>query len=139
MRKRARQAKRAPARAVVQSALIADTNAVVSTPVDTGAARSNWILSKDAPSYHVIEPYSPGSALGSGEGANASAAIGQARSIAQSVSEKDPDPVLWLNNNVRYIRRLNEGYSAQAPALFVETSILKAQQWLRGFKVFSDR
>jgi hypothetical protein len=81
------------------------------TPVDTGHARANWIPSV-------------------GE-ANVAEAPGVDHSLAQRgtaevLGYKLERGKLYLTNVVPYVRRLNDGWSDQAPALFVEASIARA-------------
>lgn len=90
------------------------------TPVDTGAARSNWIISLDAPFSDFIEPYAYGSHLGIGEQSNASAAISQGQTVLAGVRSGS---IIYIQNNTPYIGLLNDGSSRQAPALFVELGI----------------
>ena len=105
-------------------AITADAALVLGTPVDTGRARSNWIVALGAPASQVIEPYSPGKA-GSTEGANTQAALDQGESvITDYVAGQDME--IHITNNLPYIQRLNDGYSAQAPANFVETAVMEA-------------
>lgn len=70
------------------------------TPVDTGRARGNWQATINAP------------ARGTTTSASQSAAIVQAQAIAQNAKG---DQALYLTNNLPYIRRLEFGYSNQAP------------------------
>ncbi|MDX9698649.1 MAG: hypothetical protein RBT55_03665 [Rhodocyclaceae bacterium] len=105
-------------------AITADAAVVLGTPVDTGRARSNWIVALGAPASQVIEPYSPGEA-GSTEGANTQAALAQGESVITGyVSGQDME--IHITNNLPYIQRLNDGYSAQAPANFVEMAVMEA-------------
>ena len=92
------------------------------TPVDTGWARANWIPSIGAPSPAAQAPGSSGNvgqAVGAQQAGIASLVVhGQARGTA---------PVsLFVTNGVPYIRRLNDGWSQQAPARFIEASIERA-------------
>ncbi len=106
---------------VRRAALATDQAVVLATPVDTGRARSNWIVSI-SPSSDVVtapteprEPFVEGSA-GSTGAANAQAAIEQGRATIGAFRQG----AIVIRNNVPYIRRLNQGSSAQAPAMFVE-------------------
>lgn len=85
---------------------------VTSTPVDTGWARANWVVSIGAPFQGVAG--SPG-AVTTGPQAD-----GTARLLVYSLTQS---PLIWITNNVPYIRKLNEGHSKQAPANFVERAI----------------
>lgn len=97
------------AQAVRDVALTADRVLVLRTPVDTGRARSNWIPTIGAPSSDTREPLEP-------------AALEQeARAVVGEYQAGGPG--VFLSNNLPYIRRLNDGHSAQAPAGFVEEAL----------------
>lgn len=81
------------------------------TPVDTGHARANWIPSIGAPSELDV--------------AGATDAAHDA-GVAQVVTYKLEQGSVFVSNAAPYVERLNNGWSAQAPALFVETAIDKA-------------
>jgi len=85
-------------------------NLVEATPVDTGHARINWTPTVAAPARGEIEGADPGSAV------DPVVALGPA----------SPGDVMFITNNVPYIRRLNEGSSPQAPAGFVEKAVERA-------------
>lgn len=97
-----------------------DTAAVTSTPVDTGMARSNWIVSVGNPVRSTINPYSPGRRLGIGETQNATAAIAQATNALRG---NVYDVNIYLANNVYYIGQLNSGTSTQMTGRFLERAI----------------
>lgn len=101
--------------------LAVDQAVVISTPVDTGFARSNWRASVGGPASSTISPYSPGNRLGRGEGANAAGAMSQAKAVAAA---RQPGQTMYLTNNVNYIGKLNAGSSAQAGPNFVERGIV---------------
>lgn len=90
--------------------------------MDTGRARSNWIAAIGGPASSVIDAYAPGDA-GSTAGANTQSAIDQAESV---ISGYNYGEEIHLTNNLPYIQRLNDGYSAQAPANFVEMAVMEA-------------
>ena len=108
-------------RIVVNVALVVDQVIVLSTPVDTGRARSNWQVSLTAPISNQIEPYAPGIKLGRGESANANAALLQAQA---ALRPRRPEQDIFITNNVEYIGDLNRGTSAQAPEMFVQIAII---------------
>jgi len=91
------------------------------TPVDTGAARSNWIVG-DSP-QSPIPPHAPGRRLGIGESANLAISI-HAAQRAVKARRKAIDPTIGLHNTVYYIGKLNQGHSRQARAGFVQLGIL---------------
>lgn len=81
------------------------------TPVDTGHARANWVPS-------VGDPFK-------GEVDNDGAHDG---GVADVLGYRLDDGPAWVSNNVPYIARLNDGWSKQRPAGFVETCIAEALQ-----------
>lgn len=107
-------------------ALAADQTIVMATPVDTGRARANWQVGIGAAPAGTVE-YS-----GGGSGA-AGYAIGAAQNVVTTY--KGQPGGIWLVNNLPYIQRLNEGWSAQAPAKFVEQAIDTAVTTIRDSKV----
>lgn len=76
---------------------------VATTPVDTGRARAGWSVRIDGPGSNVPP-----------QGVNAFPVQPDVSNI---------DDVAFIYNNVEYIRRLNDGHSQQAPAMFVEAAI----------------
>lgn len=88
---------------------------VRATPVDTGWARANWIISVGATLGVPIGP--PGVA-----GVEI-AEVFQRQSLANLFLTSIQGQPIFLENNVPYIDVLNEGSSAQAPAGFVQAAI----------------
>lgn len=79
-----------------------------STPIDTGWARSNWQMVVGAPASGVVgSPENPGSP-------------------PMVTSYKLGQGPINITNNVPYIQRLNDGWSQQAPAGYVEAAIDRA-------------
>lgn len=101
------------------------------TPVDTSRALSNWIATNGSPANFSVLAYSVGSA-GSTRGASMSAAIAAA---LKEIDAAAPSVPIFLTNNLRYIRRLNDGYSKQAPAGFVERAALIGRKTVESFKL----
>lgn len=99
-------------------ALAVDTNVVIATPVDTGRARGNWQASIGSPKRSKLGPRS------------ASATIAEAQAVIAGYKDGD---TIYLSNNLPYIRRLNDGWSAQAPKSFVQIAILN------GLKAVANR
>ena len=118
---------------IKRSAAIAiDRNVVLATPVDTGRARSNWIVSVGSPNDIEREPYSEGSKLGLGERANAQGAMDQAaRAVSGKIALGVP---VWIQNNVHYIGKLNNGHSPQALPGFVQNAALNGAAEIRRAK-----
>lgn len=94
-------------------ALEALQNVVPATPVDTGRARSNWFVNVDTPINETTDEtkYNP-----------------HLLSEASKLLSPTSSNVIWLTNNLPYIVRLNEGWSGQAPAGFVESSVKAAEK-----------
>ncbi|MCK5131697.1 MAG: hypothetical protein KAR40_06040 [Candidatus Sabulitectum sp.] len=117
-------------------ALAVDQTIVLATPVDTGAARSNWVVSVDSPKSGIIDPYSPieqGTDPSKiGESANASRALDQGKGVIQA---RPPGHNLYITNNLDYIEDLNNGKSAQAPASFVQLAIQQGIAAVKGAKL----
>lgn len=132
IRRRARQVETGVNETKRKVALIVDRELVFETPVDTGRARSNWVVSLTAPVFDVREPYAPGDRLGKNERANAQAAIEQGSIIIATVRPGDD---IYISNNVHYIGLLNDGFSAQAPSGFVQSAVIRGASAVRGAKV----
>lgn len=116
------------------TALAIDQTVVTSTPVDTGRARSNWITQLGSPFRGTIEPYSPGEKLGKGEQANRSAAINQAGDV---IGQRKLGQDIYISNNLPYIKKLDEGSSAQSPAGFVGKAIQAGVRAARKVKLIT--
>lgn len=93
-------------------ALTVDSTLAVTTPVDTGRARANWLPSLNVPDFRNVEPNGK-------------------QSIDPVLSSYKIDDTIFITNNLPYIQRLNEGYSQQAPAGFVEAAIQKAKRIIK--------
>lgn len=109
-------------------ALAVDATVVIATPVDEGRARSNWQVNLDEPASGTVEPYAPGKE-GSTGGENSRAAIEQGK--AKIANYGNANTAIHITNNLPYIKRLNDGWSAQAPAGFVEQAILVGVEAIR--------
>lgn len=90
------------------------------TPVDTGFARAGWAPSTGSPDPGPELPDKTGGGAEQRFRANEQ----RARAIAQSF--RLAQGRIFIVNPVRYIRRLNEGWSAQAPAMFIERAVAAA-------------
>lgn len=101
------------------------------TPVDTSKALSNWVVTFEAPNSGNVDPHFPGKG-GSTYRQSAQETITQARNVLQN---KKPGQTIYITNNLPYIRRLNDGYSKQEPAGFVERAILIGRKMKQKFKL----
>jgi len=98
--------------------MLADQAIVAATPFKDGQAKANWLMSINEPETRINENTSTFNASGS-------YSIDLARTVTESYPS-DSLPVLWIVNNLPYIQRLNEGWSAQAGSKYVETAIAQA-------------
>jgi hypothetical protein len=96
------------------------------TPVDTSEALSNWVVALGGSGYGA-QPIPPHVLGSSGSSAEASAAIAIANA-KEALRKAQPRKALAIINAVPYLKQLNEGSSAQAPAGFVEAAILVGRQ-----------
>lgn len=98
---------------------------VLATPVDTGKARSNWVVTLGTPFIGELNPYSPGSHLGIGERANAEAAIQQGRNILGARQPSEGEAPVFITNNVDYLDKIRSPQIAFQPmSSVIETAIL---------------
>lgn len=101
------------------------------TPVDTSKALSNWRVTLDAPATGNIDAHYQGE-KGSTQGASAAQSIADAKRVLRN---KRPGQAIFITNNLPYIRRLNDGYSKQAPSGFVERAVLIGRKMKTRFKL----
>ena len=108
---------------VQRVAVLVNQTVVTSTPVDTGRARANWYVGINRPVTEAMqEDKDPG-----GQQAIQ-------RNNAKIATRKHPQTI-YISNNLPYIGRLNEGYSAQAPAFFVQIAVALAVRHVRGARI----
>jgi hypothetical protein len=96
---------------------------VYDTPVDTSTALSNWQVFLNNPAPDEIPAFNLGD-RGSTQVASARDAL---REAMGELAHKRPGQVVYLSNVVDYIKKLNEGSSAQAPPGFIEGAVLAAK------------
>lgn len=147
MQKRAKDFPVAAARLTRTIASVIGEDVVRETPVDTGSARSNWIMLVGQIANYTIPAYVPYPkthqsayayragqaaaghvhALGTGdkeEQGNLVAALSQ---HFEAIRSYDPskDTTIYLSNHLPYIGRLNLGSSPQTAAGFVNRAVEK--------------
>lgn len=101
------------------------------TPVDTGEARSNWILSLGAPSNDIRPAFAPKKKFTDPnkfrERANANGTIREAEPTILLFRPGDKEvQVLWIANNTPHISLLNDGALGKQPqnqAFFVQKAV----------------
>lgn len=89
-------------------------NVTLATPVDTGRARGNWQIAFENINFTVDQVDRSGISV-----------INNALNFLIGY-KYEKNPVIWINNNLPYIGKLNEGSSTQAPKKFVEIGIQRA-------------
>lgn len=91
---------------LVQKIALEALEGVVSrTPVDTGFARNNWDTTLHNPPAETTDSASP---------------IAQGEAVIRSAP---PFTDIWISNGARYIRRLEDGHSGQAPEGMVAVTV----------------
>lgn len=109
---------------VRRAALAAASAVIVATPVDTGRARANWQVGLDAPvlAERDTEGPNPGPYIAAAE-----------REIQRYDGSANKE--IWLTNNLPYIGRLNDGWSAQAPAMYVQQAVAAGVRSVQGARL----
>lgn len=120
--RRAKRTQKNVDKLVKKTALAIHQQVVLATPVDTGRARGNWHIGLDSPVRAETSELDP---IGS-----ATISAGQAV-IARHNAGQD----VFVSNNVDYIGALNDGWSAQAPAMFIEQAMQRGVDIVRKTKV----
>lgn len=99
-------------------ALQALSGVVMKSPVDTGRFRGNWTVSIDAADWSTSENTDKG---GGSTIANGSAVI----------SSLPPYRAIWISNGLPYARRIETGWSNQAPAGVVAVTLAELESQIR--------
>lgn len=124
------KAKKEASAGAVKVALAIIDNVVPATPVDTSRAMSNWQVALGGPPPGQIAPHVWGR-KGSSRGASMTSTLAIARS---TLAQKKPGVSIVIDNYVPYMRDLNQGSSAQAPAGFVERAQLVGRKTLESLR-----
>jgi len=107
---------------IIRMAVLIDQVVTVGTPVDTGHARANWQATIGAETTEVLDEEDPSGAT----------AMANARAVLEG---RQTEQTIHITNNVKYVPRLNEGSSAQAPAGFVQTAVNTAVSAFKRMKL----
>jgi len=94
-----------------QTSVFIDTALVLQTPKDTTQAASSWNVSLVAADNSKVNHGSPAAAVNDGQ---------------SKINSAQPYKRILIQNMQPYIGRLNNGWSLQAPAGYVERIILQA-------------
>lgn len=131
LEKKAKAIDEAASQTAVDASLAIVGDLAYKTPVDTSQALSGWQVTLENPASGRIGPHYPG-LQGSTYNASAAETLNLAKAVLKN---KKPGQAIYITNNEPYIRRLNDGYSGQAPAGFVERSVLIGRKMLSKFKI----
>ncbi len=99
---------------VKKAAKVALEKIVRTTPHDTGKARANWVVS--------VTSGGPDTTTTEDTDYDGDATIAR-ESAKMDATKMLPGQAILISNSLPYIRRLNEGFSQQAPAAFVERAV----------------
>lgn len=88
-------------------ALDIDRRVILESPVDSGAARSNWLASVGFPDASTTDVDIQG-------------AINKGAAVIAGAGDYE---TIYISNNLPYIQRLNEGWSQQAPSGYIDKII----------------
>lgn len=89
-------------------------NVTLASPVDTGRFRANWVVGINSPDNNQYPNRKA-----------QSTAISKGKQEVKKFTFTGSQ-VMYINNNLPYARRLNDGYSKQAGQFFVERAAQQA-------------
>lgn len=92
-----------------------DARLISRTPRDTGAAKANWIVTIGNPTDATVTNFS-----------QSNAAIVAKRNGEEVIRKAKMGDIVFIQNNLPYLVRLNDGWSQQAPKKFIEECINQA-------------
>ena len=110
---------------VQRAAIAADQTAVLKTPVDTGRARSNWLVSVGAPRFEVPNA-GPGGKDAKAEATNKALEHGRQQVLGYQLGQGG----IFITNSVPYVGLLDAGSSEQAPKGMTADALRAAQKQL---------
>ena len=100
------------------------TGIVLKTPVDTGAARSNWQIGVNSAPGSTVEEASSATKKGG-------ALVPSEKAEISKMAHVGPNDTVFITNNLDYIERLEHGHSqGQAPEGMVALTIAEIESQL---------
>lgn len=102
-------------------ALEALRRVIFKTPVDTGRARGNWQVSLGVRDDGVLEVTDPSGQPTIDKG-------------TRPITDLNRFDIIYIQNNLPYIQRLEDGYSQQAPAGMVAVTVAEIEAFMGQFK-----
>ena len=121
----------AASQAAASIALVIVNDLAYKTPVDTSTAISSWIVTLGSPSSLVGKAHFMGY-RGSTYAQSAAKTVADAKAM---LANKKPGQSIFITNNQHYIKKLNDGFSPQAPAGFVERATLLGRIKAKSYKL----
>jgi hypothetical protein len=120
-----------------QQAAVAGLEYLVNTtPVDTSEALSNWEVGLGRPLVAGTRPpHVPGKG-GSTAPQSRAQAIATGRAF---IAQSKPGQPIYLSNAVAHIGPLNRGHSKQAPAGFIDASLIIMRQFIKNVRFVRTR
>ena len=113
-----KKAKEEPHKVMTAAYLQLATAIIIRTPVDTGRARANWNAEINSIDTSTTEQTDKSGA-------------GSKREAASVSTRAQPGDVLYLTNNLPYIKNLEYGGSKQAPQGMVRVTVAEWESALR--------
>lgn len=110
------------------SSRISQSLTMEDTPVKSGQARNNWVASVGTPVTETVKADQYDMTGAERHGMN-----------NEAISRQRPGQPVYITNNLPYIKRLNEGWSQQAPSGFVEAAIQKAAAFIRKARLLGTK
>lgn len=133
--RRGRQVEKGVEQVIRAVAREVDAAVVQSTPVDTGHARSNWIVQLNSAATEEISNVDQSGKVSSFERSGLGAISRGEQVIGRFNVQRDMS--IHISNNVPYIEQLNAGSSTQAPAGFVQQAIANGVFIVRRSRLFT--
>ena len=113
------------------------------TPIQTGQARNNWHMSRGSPTQIRFPGIPVGDRFKIAPGGNKPGdwiwtdQVTPGRALIRET--KDIGEVLWINNNLDYIEKLDLGFSGQAPGGMTEPAMQEAAELMGGYVDAMDK
>ena len=130
MKKRADDSQKRIFSGIRKAALAVDQAAIFATPVDTGFARSRWVVTIGQPVTSSEDGVSESIEIGG----DVAAAIAASQGLKEIKKWKGVGSI-FINNPLGYVVYLDEGSSEQAPQGMTEQAIAAGQAVLKELKI----
>lgn len=106
-------------------------NLIMTTPVDTSAALSNWIANLNSEKGILISPHSVGR-----DGSTESVSSIMAYSLGNAIIQRAKvGEIIYITNSIDYLKLLNSGWSTQAEPNYIENAVNDAKAQMLRVKI----